>query len=354
MDHKMRGAASLIVALAGLAFVAPASAQTARPAPATPPAARTAAAPVSCINNPNVLGVSRVVEIDTTGGPRFGHLQYKDINFLADGEVVLTFDDGPLKPHTKPILDALDAQCTKATFFMVGQMALAEPAMAKEVARRGHTIGTHTWSHANLARLTPLKARNEIELGISAVQHAVGTPISPFFRFPYLSASKSILGYIQSRNLSAFSIEADSYDYRSKDAAAVHKAILNQLAVRHKGILLFHDIQPATARALPGLLAALKAKGYRIVHMKAKAPVTTLPEFDLLALNSAARNKLMAGTDQPRLIKASTWPAQATSPHAGTSVVQTVPQPGAPVAPAGTAQVRPHGDDWRGQIFRTN
>lgn len=347
----MRGSASLLLALAGLALASAAHAQTSQK-PVAPPAPSARPAPVSCANNPNVLGVSRVVEIDTTGGPRFGHLQYKDINFLADGEVVLTFDDGPLKPHTKPILDALDAQCTKATFFMVGQMALAEPAMAKEVARRGHTIGTHTWSHANLAKLTPLKARNEIELGISAVQHAVGTPISPFFRFPYLSASKSILGYIQSRNLSAFSIEADSYDYRSKDANAVHKAILDQLAARHKGILLFHDIQPATARALPGLLAALKAKGYRIVHMKPKAPVTTLPEFDLLAVNSAARRRLLAGAAQPQLTSTGPAPAQ----QAGAIVVQTVPQAGAPAAPApaGAAQVPPHGEDWRGRIFRTN
>jgi peptidoglycan-N-acetylglucosamine deacetylase len=122
-----------------------------------------AGAGVVCEGGAQALGVGRIVEVDTSSGPRFGHQQYKDQEFLADGEVVLTFDDGPLRPYTRPVLKALDAECTKATFFMVGQMALADPEMAREVARRGHTIGSHTWSHKNLKRLTPLKARGEIE-----------------------------------------------------------------------------------------------------------------------------------------------------------------------------------------------
>ena len=120
-----------------------------------------AAAQDSCASS-NVLGVSRVVEIDTSTGPKFG-FQYSDANsFLAEGEVVLTFDDGPLRAYTKPVLEALAAQCTKATFFVVGRMAVADPEMVKEYARRGHTVGTHTWSHANLAHLSAPKARAEI------------------------------------------------------------------------------------------------------------------------------------------------------------------------------------------------
>ena len=112
-----------------------------------------AAAQETCIGA-NVLGVSRVVEIDTSTGPKFG-FQYHDApSFLAEGEVVLTFDDGPLRAYTKPVLEALAAQCTKATFFVVGRMAVADPEMVKEYARRGHTVGTHTWSHQNLAQLS--------------------------------------------------------------------------------------------------------------------------------------------------------------------------------------------------------
>ena len=82
--------------------------------------------PAQCASS-DAIGVSRVVEIDTASGPRFGQLQYKDIDFLRDGEVVLTFDDGPLRRHSRAVLDALDAHCTKATFFIVGRMAISDP-----------------------------------------------------------------------------------------------------------------------------------------------------------------------------------------------------------------------------------
>src|SRR5262249_57367446 len=93
---------------------------------------------------PDRLGVSRVVEIDATGGPRFGQPS-GDRNFLAPGEVVLTFDDGPMPKYTRPILAALAAQCTKATFFSVGRMAVEHPQILKEVVAQGHTVGGHTW-----------------------------------------------------------------------------------------------------------------------------------------------------------------------------------------------------------------
>ena len=209
------------------------------------------------------LGVSRVVEIDTSTGPLFG-APYKEPSFLADGEVVLTFDDGPLRAYTMPVLDALAAHCARATFFLVGRMAVADPEMVKEYARRGHTVGTHTWSHANLQALTPLKARAEIELGFSAVQQAMGKPLAPFFRFPFLRDTKSMIIHLQERQIGIFSIDVDSKDYRTRDPGSVHRKVMADLARTRKGIVLFHDIQPSTARALPGLLADLKAK--RLPH----------------------------------------------------------------------------------------
>ena len=70
--------------------------------------------------NPRAIGVSRVIEVDATGGPRFG-LQLDRGSLLNDGEVILTFDDGPLQPYTQQVLAALADHCTKATFFMVGR-----------------------------------------------------------------------------------------------------------------------------------------------------------------------------------------------------------------------------------------
>ena len=99
------------------------------------------------------LGVSRIFEVETTGGPWYGE-PHGDPNFLAPGEVVLTFDDGPSPSDTREIIAALAKECTKATFFIVGEMVALYPEIVKEVADQGHTIGTHTWSHRNLARLS--------------------------------------------------------------------------------------------------------------------------------------------------------------------------------------------------------
>jgi peptidoglycan-N-acetylglucosamine deacetylase len=318
--------------------------------------APSAAAPraAACQDPARSLGVARIVEIDTSSGPRLGHQQYKDIDFLAKGEVVLTFDDGPLRPYTQPIVDALEAQCTKATFFMVGSQALADPDMVRQIIRKGHTVGTHTWSHANMRKSTPLKARQEIELGFSAVAAAAGQPISPFFRFPFLADTKAMLSYAQTRAFGAFSIEIDSLDYKSKSAAAVHQDVLNQLAEFGKGIILFHDIQPATAQALPGLLEALRSKGYKVVHIKPKAMATTLPEFDALARDSQAR-KVAVAAAQPLAPRGVTWGAASpsaigTSSRSGwaTNTPSVVARPGQPslgqpptIQAAGVAPQRP-------------
>jgi peptidoglycan-N-acetylglucosamine deacetylase len=260
----------------------------------------------------NALGVSRVAEIDTSPGPLFG-APYKEPSFLADGEVVLTFDDGPLRAYTKPVLDALAAHCTKATFFLVGRMAVADPEMVKEVARQGHTVGTHTWSHANLRALTPAKARAEVELGFSAVQKAMGQPLAPFFRFPFLSDPKGAIAHLQERQIGIFSIDVDSKDFRTRDPGSVHRKVMAGLAHSGKGIVLFHDIQPSTARALPGLLTELKAKGYRIVHMQPKAPATTVAEFDSQAEQELDRRRTRLA-DQPLAKRSLTWPVANSLP----------------------------------------
>src|SRR5581483_996777 len=113
----------------------------------------------------DVLGVSRVVEIDTAGGPGFGSEQFKAYDFLQPGEVVLTFDDGPWPGNTPAVLNALAAQCTKALFFPIGEHALWHPQILKQVAAAGHTIGSHTWSHADLAKLPAAQAEEDIEKG---------------------------------------------------------------------------------------------------------------------------------------------------------------------------------------------
>ena len=147
-----------------------------------------AAAPSAACGNPDALGVSRVVEIDTAGGPGFGFEQFKAYDFLREHEVVLTFDDGPWPGNTPAVLKALADQCTKALFFPIGKHAMWHPEILKQVAAAGHTIGSHTWSHADLSKLTIDQAKEEFEKGASAVRAALGEPGASFFRFPALRA----------------------------------------------------------------------------------------------------------------------------------------------------------------------
>ena len=250
----------------------------------------------ACATNSDVLGLSRIVEIDTADGPQFGRTPPAEFSFLEDGEVILTFDDGPLRPHTEAVLNALDAHCTRATFFMVGRMAVADPWMVGEVARRGHTVAAHTWSHANLQTMEPDKARDEIELGFSAVARALRGPIAPFFRFPYLRPTEATLKLLRERHLAGFGIDVNSRDFETRDGAAVMQNVLAQLLERRKGILLFHDIA-AHDRASPGKdLDALKARRFKVVHVVPKETATTLPEYDTLADREIARRKVASAS----------------------------------------------------------
>jgi peptidoglycan-N-acetylglucosamine deacetylase len=223
----------------------------------------------------NTLGVSRTIEIDAAGGPWFGAPQ-GDPNFLAPGEVVLTFDDGPAPLSTRSILSALAAECTKATFFVLGEMAAAHPEVVREIDAQGHTIGTHTWSHRNLKRLSDTGMKAEIESAFAVVETGVGHPIAPFFRYPYLSYTQATSAYLKSRNIAQFAIDIDSFDWRSRNPESVIRRVEANLGRHGRGIILLHDIHASTAAAVPGILALLKAKGFKVVHLTPKASVTTI------------------------------------------------------------------------------
>jgi peptidoglycan/xylan/chitin deacetylase (PgdA/CDA1 family) len=338
---------------------------------------------VAACNNPGGLGTARTVTINPAGGPGYGSQQYKDNDFLAEGEIVLTFDDGPMPAYTKPIIEALEQHCSKATFFMVGRMALTYPELVKDIARRGHTIGTHTFTHANLGvrkmpkpqpgappsgsglfgsnlqsgwmsyggiqasvprvgsspgtgapkpgstgldsgekqqwiTLPPMsaeKAQREIELGFSAVSRALGRPVAPFFRFPYLGHTQANLRYLGTRDMAVFSIDVDSVDYRARSSEEVISKTLKDLAYFKKGILLFHDIQAVTAQAIPRLLVELKQRGYRVVHLKPEGQLATIASMDA-AVESEHRKRKDETAEKPLVQRTMTWPLQKPVPTA--------------------------------------
>ncbi len=236
----------------------------------------------TCATSGTALGVSRIVEIDTSTGALFGSIstQAREARFLQPKEVVLTFDDGPMPTVTRSILDTLDRYCTKATFFQVGKMAIAYPSTVRNIIARGHTVGSHTWSHPlSLRRMSIDKANEEIEKGFAAVTLAAGQPVAPFFRFPGLSDSGPMLRHLQQRGIAAFTVDTVSNDSYISDSEKLLERTLKELETQKGGIVLFHDIKPTTARMLPKFLAELQQRGYTVVHMRAKGHVTPSPDY---------------------------------------------------------------------------
>ena len=293
--HPVNPVSQVAESGAEAAPAAPAPMQVAQETQTIPAATPSAAAPqpkpapsataIPACDKPGGMGLTRIVEIDTTGGPGFGFEHFKQYDFLRDKEVVLTFDDGPWPGNTPAVLKALADECLKATFFEIGKHATWHPEITKQVIGADMTVGTHTWSHQDLARNPYAKdieqAKAEIEMGISAVHMAAGGgKVAPFFRFPALQHPPQLMSYLAERNIGVFSTDIDSRDFKLHKPEEVIKSVMSQLEKHGKGIILVHDFKHHTAEALPELLRQLKAGGYKVVHMVPKGEVTTVPKYD--------------------------------------------------------------------------
>jgi len=205
---------------------------------------------------------------------------------LARGEVVLTFDDGPFPGRTEAILRILDQHGVKATFFMVGQMAKAHPDTARLVAAHGHTIGTHSHDHRNLASLSYETAAANIEAGQRAVAAATGGQAAPFFRFPYLDATPGLRNLLAAKGIAVVHPTVDSKDYFSSSADEVRARTIAALERRGSGVILFHDIQQRTVNMLPAFLDDLAARGFSVVRLapaSSRLPLVAVAEPDSVA-----------------------------------------------------------------------
>jgi peptidoglycan/xylan/chitin deacetylase (PgdA/CDA1 family) len=258
--------------------------------------------PVAPCDKPGAMGLGRTVEIDTTGGPGFGE-PFKQYDFLRYKEVILTFDDGPSLANTPAVVKALSDECLKATFFEVGEPSTWHPEITKLALDSGMTVGTHTWSHKDLARNPYAKdierAKTEIEMGVSALQIAAAGStgkIAPFFRFPYLQQTPQLLSYLGERNIAVFSADIDSRDFKLHKPEDVIKSVMTQLERRGRGIVLLHDLHHNTAEAVPELIHQLKDGGYKIVHLVPKGELTSLPKFDDMVRQKA---KLSSNDSRP-------------------------------------------------------
>src|SRR5437588_6086468 len=224
---------------------------------------------------PGALGVSRTIVVDPEEHARLGSMQYGESLPLNDHEIVLTFDDGPLPPYTNRILDTLASECVKATFFMVGRMVQGYPAVVRRVYNEGHTVANHSQTHPfTFHKMTVEHAAQEIEGGFSSLNSALGDPkaVAPFFRIPGLLRQDSVERYLGAHQYMTWSVDLVADDWTHIRSEEVARRAINQLATRGKGILLLHDIQPATALALPTILKELKARGFKIVHVVPATP----------------------------------------------------------------------------------
>lgn len=238
-----------------------------------------------CPGNPSAIGTRRLVSVDQTAVRQVGTVQYAQTLPLRDHEIVLSFDDGPSPLTTEKVLDALAVECVKANFFILGQHAKERPDIVRRASKEGHTIGTHSQTHADLARLSFAEAVGEIDGGIRSVQSALGAQaaVAPFFRAPYLQMTTELEQFLIKRDLMLWSIDIDPEDWRPQSPEDVVGHILTLLETKRSGIVLLHDVQPHTAAAIPTLLRTLKTRGYRIVQA-----VATDTEAKAVAVSSGA------------------------------------------------------------------
>jgi peptidoglycan/xylan/chitin deacetylase (PgdA/CDA1 family) len=228
-----------------------------------------------CPGNPDALGTSRTLVVDPREHPRIGTMQYAETLPLQDHEVVLTFDDGPLPPHSTQVLDILASQCVKATFFIIGRMARSFPEGVRRVRDAGHSIGAHSQNHPlSMNRMPIERARQEIDDGIAATEAALGDSgsLAPFFRIPGLLRAEAVEDYLASKGIQTWSADFPADDWRRVSSARVYDLAMKRIEAKGKGILLLHDIQARTVAALPRILHELKARGYRIVHVVPATP----------------------------------------------------------------------------------
>jgi peptidoglycan/xylan/chitin deacetylase (PgdA/CDA1 family) len=286
----------------------------------------------SCKNN-NALGVSRVIAVDPTEHTRIGTMQYQETLPLADHEVVITFDDGPIPKYTSRILDTLANECVKATFLMVGEMAKAHPDEVRRIFAEGHTIGTHSYSHPfTFRRMTEQQAGKEIDDGIEAVQNALGDSkeLAPFFRVPGFLTAKPTEAALAARGLMTWSADFPADDWKNISSAEIVKRAMSRLEAKGRGVLLLHDIHERTVEALPLILNELKTHGYHIVHVVSAtsqvAKTETTPEqwilprhhdpVDVASADKEAANSA-ASVESSKIAESSKISAAVESPKSG-------------------------------------
>ncbi|KAF0231001.1 MAG: polysaccharide [Beijerinckiaceae bacterium] len=229
------------------------------------------AVPPAFACGPEALGTHRVMAVGMERTARFGTKSYERTLPLGPKEVVLTFDDGPLPGPTDAVLDVLRKECVRATFFLIGRNAAANPGHVRRIAADGHTLANHSMTHPwTMRQMAHDAAWKNILDGQTAIEAAAGRSIAPFFRFPGFADTPALLEALGNRRIAVFGTDLWASDWNVMRAETQLALVLGRLRKANGGIILFHDTKRQTAEMLPGFLAALRKEGFRVVHIVPK------------------------------------------------------------------------------------
>jgi peptidoglycan/xylan/chitin deacetylase (PgdA/CDA1 family) len=220
---------------------------------------------------PGTLGTSRTLILSTADTVGIGH-RYPALG-LAHGEIILTFDDGPLPETTPAIIDILAKECVQATFFMIGKRAEAHAELAKRVREAGHSIGSHSYTHRELNELPFNDARQDIQRGYEAVEKAAFGSIADrprLIRFPGFKSTPELVSFVHSHHGTVVDVNISPADWRGQPANVTFERLKQLLDRQDRGILILHDSQRETVKLLPMLITEMKARNMRVVHLVAE------------------------------------------------------------------------------------
>ncbi|KFG02033.1 hydrolase [Streptomyces scabiei] len=195
--------------------------------------------------------------------------------------VALTFDDGPVK-DTQRLLGILKDRDVRATFYAVGTNVQKNPSTVRDAALADHQIGNHSWDHADLTKLSATKIKSQFSRTDTVIKQATGKKPTTV-RAPY-GAHNAAVRSAAGRPLVHWSV--DTLDWKYRDSARLVKYV--NAETRPGDIVLMHDIHKTTVDAVPGIIKALKARGFHFVTVDQLFAPAKLPAGKVTYHNRAA------------------------------------------------------------------
>lgn len=211
----------------------------------------------------------------TTKEPVDNIVQYYNVNSNGDKVIALTFDDGPWDKQTDEILDILEQNDAKATFFTVGQCISGHEKELQRAASMGCEIGTHTWDHAegsgegvSLIKMSTDERKQEVQKGLEAIKNATGQEASTIFRCPGGNFDTSVATDLEGIVTAEIGWNVDTTDWKKPGADVIAQRIQS---AGPGNIILMHDGGGDRSQTIEGLrqaLPKLKEQGYSFITVQ--------------------------------------------------------------------------------------